>query len=565
MKRDFRILLRFAICWLFFVLILLSMLWRALNLATWDPYKLKDKQSTLIHKRIVHKAPRGELIDRESYPLAMNVPRYRVYLDLARVVLNDDQKTKLAEILDKNLVEFLKNIDKNKDKYLLLGNIDHSQKMRLSDEGILGLHYEELATRYYPLGAAAAQLVGRVDREGFGVDGLEKLYNQHLIGKDGEQYVRQDRMGHAITPLSIKNDMQQGQSIQLTLDHRIQQYVYRELLSQVQSTNAQGGAVVVLNHQGDIIAMASAPSYNPNIKLDKLDARMSNRSVVDVFEPGSSIKPIAFVGLLPYLNKNKIVDTEGGRYRLGKFIIKDVKDYGSLSLTESMVYSSNVAMIKLAKEVGGNTLLKTYQAFKLFEPTYAELLGEHASLNVANIKPGSIDYYALSYGYGLQISLLQLAHAYLILSNEGFDPGVHLIDIKQRARSQPIKVASSKTIQDVTKMMVKAVEVGTGKLAKMDGIEIAGKTGTSQRAISGSYTEKKHISTFAGFGPVNAAIEDRYTIAVVIFEPEVGKHFGGMAATPLFAKIMNYVLSMSRADHYSSQLLSEKISVLGRN
>lgn len=550
MKRDIRLIVRFAVSIVFFLLIFLGVVWRAFNLATWDPYALKNKQQALIHKKIIHKAPRGEFFDRYHYPLAMNVPRYRVYLDLGRVVLTEKEKRSLKSLLllDATMVDRL--LTKNVGKYFLLDQVDYTARMQLMASGIPGLHYEELLTRYYPLGFSSAQLLGRMDREGVGVEGLEKLYQNHLIGQDGEHSVRQDRLGQAIELSKASAQMEIGQSIVLTLDHRIQQFAYKELLAQLEESEAKAGAVVVLNHKGDIVAMVSAPSYDPNQRIEKLDGRMTNRGVVDVFEPGSTIKPIAFAALLPHIRPTTMIDTEGGRYRLGRFVIKDVRDYGRLSLTDVMVHSSNVAMIKLSKAVGSDVLLKTYQAFKLFEPTYAGLLGEHVTLNGAMIKPGSIGYYALSYGYGMQVSLLQLAHAYLILANRGMDPGLHLLSDDHRARPEYQRVASKDTIDQLTKMMVASVELGTGKLAQVPGVAIAGKTGTSQISVSGKYTEKKHVTTFVGFGPADqdALESSRFTIAVVIFEPKVGKHFGGMAAAPLFAKIMHYALSIDKND-----------------
>lgn len=560
MKKDVRLFIRFAVCISFFLIVFIGILYRSVCLAGWDTYQLKNKQYHLTHKNIVRKAPRGEFFDRHHYPLAMNVPRYRLYVDLTQQI-TPQQKIMIASYVSMDLSRIDALFEKHKSKYFLLNQIDHATKMKLVDAHIPGLHFEELLTRYYPLGISSAQLIGRVDREGLGIEGLEKLYQNHLMGVDGEQRVRQDRLGRAVELSDTKSLMELGQSIVLTLDHRVQQYVYRELINQLKESEAKAGAVVVLNHKGDIIAMVSAPSYDPNMRIDKIDGRMTNRSVVDVFEPGSTIKPIAFAALLPHVRKDKIIDTERGRYQLDRYIIKDVRDYGSLSLTDVMVKSSNVAMIKLTKEVGGDVLLRTYQDFKLFEPTYAGLMGEHVTMSGALIKPGSTGYYAMSYGYGMQVSLLQLAHAYLIIANRGVDPGLHLLSEKLRARPEPHQVASVSTMNQLTKMMVESVVRGTGKLAAVSGVDIAGKTGTSQVSVSGKYTEKKHVTTFAGFGPASddVASSDRYTIAVVVFEPKVGKHFGGMAAAPLFAKIMSYVLSMGKDARYENDFGKLKI------
>lgn len=549
MSKNSALKLRFFLLVGFFSLLFLGISYRAFVLAVWDPYRLKHKQTHLIHKKILQRAPRGEFFDRWRYPLAMNVPRYRIYLDLIHARYTVQERHDLAKILAMPAEELGRMIDKNHGKYLTLKQIDHAQKLALQSAGLPGVHWEEMFGRYYPLGFAAGPLVGRVDHSGLGVEGLEQLYESYLAGQDGEQQVRQNRLGQAVKFLKSLKPMELGTSIVLTLDHRVQQYAYRELLAQIESSEAKAGAVVVLNHKGDILAMVSAPSYDPNSKLQAVDHRMANRAVVDVFEPGSTLKPIAFASLLPSLSERTMVDTEGGRYRLGRFLIRDVKDYGVLNLTEVMAHSSNVAMIKLTKQVGGDGLLRTYQKFKLFEPTYAGLLGEQAPVGALAIKPGSIGYYALSYGYGLQVSLLQLAHAYLILSNLGMDPGVHILDESMRVRTEPVRVVPASVVSRLIPMMVAAVEMGTGKLARLEGVSIAGKTGTSQRAVSGKYTESKHITTFVGFGPAHAdaPLDERYVVAVVIFEPKVGKHFAGLSAAPLFAKIMHYVLSLHQA------------------
>ena len=524
------------------------LLWRALYLTTWDPYALRKKQAALIHKTVTIKAPKGEFFDRNYYPLAMNVPQYRLFIDFHRLALSPEKSTLLLSYMAPNSQAY-QTLQKKlqTSKYLYGGIVDYDAKLRLMDAKITGVHFEELIARYYTLGPALAQVLGRVDGDGVGLEGLEKLYNDHLAGTDSTVRIKQDRLGHTLNIDPSTKLMQAGQSMVLTIDHRIQQFAYKELLAQLKTSQAKAGAVVVLNASGDIVALVSAPSYDPNKPVHGIDDRMKNRAVVDIFEPGSIIKPIAFVGLLDHLSLNTLVDTEGGVYRLGRYSIKDVRHYGVLTLPEVMAKSSNVAMIKLTQKVGGDVLLKTYKDFKLFEPTYAGVLGEHVTLKGLRIKENTIPYYVLSYGYGMEVSMLQMAHAYVILSNRGLDPGLHIVDSKQLLRPPAVRVAKEKTVERVVQMMVKVVDEGTGHDAKVDNVSVAGKTGTTHIITSGKYDSDKHIASFVGFAPANQTSESEvYTIAVVIFQPKVGGHFGGQAAAPLFAKILKYALSLEQ-------------------
>lgn len=548
MKRRLQSTYRFWIVLVCFIVVTLCLIWRAVYLSTWDPYALKNKQSTLVHRTVTLKAPKGEFFDRHNYPLAMNVPRYRMFIDFHRVSFTPQMRQTLLPYVQKNSPAYKILLSaQDSQKYVFAGMVDYDERLRITQTDLKGIYFEELIARYYPLGPALAQLIGRVNGDGTGVEGLEKLYNNYLAGQDSKQKIRHDRLGRMLDVAAVNGKMQVGQSIQLTIDHRIQQYAFRALNEHIGASGAKAGAVVVLNQAGDVIAMASAPSYNPNKPIDKIDDRMKNRTVVDTFEPGSTIKPIAFVGLLPHIPRDTVIDTQGGVYKLGRYNIRDVKDYGMLTLPEVMSKSSNVAMIKLAVRVGGDALVQTYKKFKLFEPSFAGLLGEQATLSGLNLKPDTVSYYALSYGYGMEVSALQLAHAYVILSNRGLDPGLHIISDTQLPRQEKTRVASSAVVDRVVDMMIKVVDEGTGQQAVIEQVKVAGKTGTTHIIRSGKYDDKKHIASFVGFAPADAPEGGHaYTIAVVIFEPQVGKHFGGQAAAPLFAKIMEYALSLEK-------------------
>jgi cell division protein FtsI (penicillin-binding protein 3) len=242
-----------------------------------------------------------------------------------------------------------------------------------------------------------------------------------------------------------------------------------------------------------------------------------------------------------------LVDTEHGVMHLGKHTIKDVHDYGLLTLPEVMVKSSNVGMVKLSQKVGGKVLLDTYKKFKFFEPTYAGILGEQLTISALQIKPNSHPYHVLSYGYGMQLSTLQLAQAYVILGNRGSDPGLHVVSSQQLSRLPARQVAPSKVVDRVVDMMVRTVDEGTGREARIDKIKVAGKTGTTRIISGGKYDKNKHIASFVGFAPADATSPaDIYTIAVVMFEPKHELHYGAQAAAPLFKNVMQYALSLKK-------------------
>jgi cell division protein FtsI (penicillin-binding protein 3) len=370
-----------------------------------------------------------------------------------------------------------------------------------------------------------------------GQEGLELAYQNWLSGSPGERQVIRDREGHIIRNVAILQQPAQGHDLTLSIDHRIQYIAYSALKQAVAEYHAKSGSIVVLNDKtGEVLAMASAPSYNPNDRPRDHDGRYRNRAVTDMFEPGSVIKPfnIALALQSGQYTPDSVIDTSPGRMRIGNLVVKDDGlDYGTIDLTTVLQKSSNIGAAKILMSLPAKSYWNLLHRFGFGEITHSGFPGETPGRLVPQDKWYPTVVATLAYGYGIAVTTLQLAHAYAILANNGVSEPVSLV--KLQTVPQGTQVVSKDVANDVVKMLEAVVERGgTGLHASIPHYRVAGKTGTAYISNGRGYDKHRYISSFVGMAP---ASDPDLVVAVVLREPQ-GQHFGGLVSAPVFARVM---------------------------
>ncbi|MDA9974118.1 penicillin-binding protein 2 [Gammaproteobacteria bacterium] len=473
---------------------------------------------------------RAGIFDRNNFPLAVSVKQYNLFA-LRNFSEEDFKAINVITPLARTFTE----IDELKKKSLLFLNLDFSQYEEIKKLRLDSIEIEVVQKRYYPLGEQIAPLVGFAGKDGMGTDGLEKILNSQLSGVPGSEIVLRNASGKpAIETPSIP-----GQAYNLTIDSRIQFITFKHLSRFIEANNAKGGSAVVLdNHSGEILAIASYPSYNPN-SPSRIIQR--NRALVDAIEPGSIIKPLALakgidMGLISLKDQ---VDTNPGFITLSQIKISDPRNHGRLSFHEVIEKSSQVGASKLALLIGIEALNSGYQAFGLSKPP--NILFPGVAYGAIKTRPNISDHEiaSLGFGYNLEASALQLAQAYSVFANEGYLKDFKLFLNDEESYSQ--RVISKNSADQILLAMESVVLTGTGTLAAIPNHRVAGKTGTAHKSSSkGGYNKSKYVSSFAGIAPLDSK---RLTIFVSVDEPGLNNYSGGVVAAPLFSAISADVVS----------------------
>jgi cell division protein FtsI (penicillin-binding protein 3) len=391
--------------------------------------------------------------------------------------------------------------------------------------------------RYYPAGEVVGHLVGFTDIDDKGLEGLELEFNHWLAGESGAKRVLKDRLGRSVENVESIRPPHHGKDLRTSIDLRLQYVAYRALKSAIQSNNAESGSIVVLDtHTGEVLAIANQPTYNPNDRSQMLPERYRNRAITDIFEPGSSIKPLVVTAALESgrYRPSSIIDTAPGYVRVGAKTIEDKHNLGRISLTTILARSSNVGATKLAMSLQPDQLWNTMSHFGLGSLTASGFPGESAGTltHYAHWQP--ISQATLAYGYGLNMTPLQLAQAYAVLGSGGVMHPISLVALDKAGKGE--QMVSKESANAVRRMLEEVIRPGgTGTGAAVAGYRIAGKTGTSWKFAAGGYSKDKYISVFAGLAP---ASNPRLAAVIVIDEPSGGLYYGGDVAAPVFADIM---------------------------
>jgi len=517
-----------------------ALLVRLVYLQIYQDIFLDDQVFTRLDSQYSLLAPRGKILDRNDQILALDIKGYSVGIDLSKFIYDKDIILFLSEQLQKDPVELTNTLIGKSSGYKEISrNINFEVKERLQNKRIKGIYFRENLRRSYPERDITSHVVGLTDIDRQGIQGTELVFQNELIGEKGSfegiKGARNTKLeGNRIEAIP-------GNDIRLTIDINIQSIAYHELNKAVEKHNAKAGSIVVIEPKsGNILGLVNYPSFDPSDRKNLIDmSKLRNRATVDVFEPGSVLKPIAMTAIL---ESNKVQDstkinTSPGWIEFEGFKTSDFRDYGILSLSEIISYSSNVGMVKLCENQDVAHLTEYFKRFGIGRYPTSIMLPAREGFLPHSSKFTLRDKVSSCYGYGMTLSALQIAQAYSVFANEGNFIELNLF--KDHSFDEPYyqKIIEPSTNSKIKKMLIETVnsKTGTASKARLEGKIVAGKTGTARETLEEITT---YTGTFAGFVPS----DDPEYLAVIVLHGLSGENYsGGRVSAPIFSNIMKQI------------------------
>ena len=515
---------RFILIAIMFSCMLGAIIFKIFSIQFVDSNFLKDEGNKRYIKYKEVNPVRGSIFDRNNFPLAISIVNYDLY---ALKGFSKQQLLSLAEFLD---IEVNMDYESFPKKTLIKKGLSKEALFEINKKNLKNYEIETRHSRHYPLGDQIATLVGFYGKDG-AQEGLEKSYDRVLSGIKGEQKFYKNAKQEIISkPVEVIKSVK-GEDLHLTIDATIQFFAYKYLVEAIKKNKAKAGTVIILdNKKGEVLAMASYPSYNPNNPQRKIQ---KNRALVEAYEPGSVLKPIV---LSKALDKNLFLPDElidiPRRLNLDNKIIVDSKNHEKLNPKEIIAVSSQVGASKIALELGYEELKRNYYDFGFTKPISINFPSSAFGYMEIKELDSDSELASLGYGYGITMSPFQIASAYSVFANNGEYKDFQLLKNEQVTSKRIISSDSALNILDA---LEKVVKDGTGKAADVKGFSEGGKTGTVHQTRKGyGYAEDSYRASFIGIAPLN---EKSLTIFVSIDEPGLNSYTGGSVAAPVFAKI----------------------------
>ncbi|QCI17622.1 peptidoglycan glycosyltransferase FtsI [Buchnera aphidicola (Acyrthosiphon lactucae)] len=536
---------RFFILYSFICLSLLILTLRVIFLQIIHSHSLiieGDRRTLRIQSLL---STRGIINDREGYPLAVTVSVNAICADPSVIIntkniKNNERWKALSEALSIPLKEIFLHIDSyKKSKFIYLARqISPEISEYIKNLQLPGIFLLEESKRYYPFGKITAQLIGITNIDGMGIEGIEKSFNTLLTGKPGKRKIRKDNKGQIIENISLINKSSSN-NLTLSIDTKLQTIVYHELNKAVEQNKADSGTAILVDIKtGEVLAMANSPAYNPNNIQYVIKENIRNRAITDIFEPGSTVKPIVIMEALKLgiIQENSIINTKP--FFIKRHQIKDVSYHEKLTITGILQKSSNVGVSKIALSIPILKLLDSYIKFGLGKPTQLGLIGENSGFFPKKKNWSDLDKATFSFGYGLMVTPLQLARLYATIGSYGIYRPLSIIKINNPVYEK--RIFPKKYVKKVINMMENVAKPGGGGIqAAVKGYRIAIKTGTAKKVgIHGRYI-KKYIAYTAGIAP---ASNPKFSLIIVIDNPKGKKYYGGAVSAPVFSSIMKSTL-----------------------
>jgi cell division protein FtsI (penicillin-binding protein 3) len=536
---------RVTLVTVFFGIVASSLVARAVYLQVLDKDFLNQQADTRHLRTEKISAHRGTISDRNGEPLAISTPVDSIWANPKQFAPAVDSIPKLARALGIDSQMLMRRITRSMDKEFLYlkRHLSPEQANEVLDLDLPGINVQREYRRYYPASEVTGHLVGFTNIDDEGQEGLELAFNHWLAGESGAKRVLKDRLGRSIENVASIRPPHHGKDLRTSIDLRLQYLAYRTLKAAIKAHNARSGSIVLLDAKtGEVLAMVNQPTYNPNDRSQLSAERYRNRAITDIFEPGSSLKPLVVAAALEsgQYRPSSIIDTAPGFIVVGAKKIEDMRNLGRVSLTTILARSSNVGITKLAMTLQADQLWDTMTQFGLGELTTSGFPGESAGMltHYSNWRP--ISQATLAYGYGISVTPLQLAQAYAAIADGGNLRPISLVALDQPGEGE--QVIGEDTAIAVRRMLEEVVRPGgTGTKAAIDGYRVAGKTGTAWKFATGGYSEDKYISIFAGMAP---ATNPRLAAVVVIDEPGGELYYGSDVAAPVFADVMSESLRL---------------------
>ncbi len=508
-----------------------------------------QRQGTVRFERTLElPANRGRILDRNGLILASSVIAPSVWAipeDIERG--NPETTAKLRQVakllgmpqkdLDKKLA------DEDKTFVWIQRQVDEPIAKQIAALGIKGLYQTREYKRQYPEGEAAAHVVGFTNVEDHGQEGIELAFDKALGGKAGSQRVIKDRLGRVIEGVGEQIPPVDGRDIQLSIDSKVQFFAYQKLRDAVTARKAKAGSVVVLDAvTGELLALANYPSYVPDKRQNLTGEQLRNRALTDVFEPGSTMKPITVAMALEAgrVKPQSIIETSPGRYQLGGFTISDTHNYGALTVQGVIQKSSNIGALKIAQKMSPQEMWDTFTSLGYGQKPQIQFPGAVTG----RLRPWKswkpVEQATMAYGYGISASLLQMVHSYTSFAHDG--QLIPMTMLKSPDMATGVRVFSPSTALEVRRMLQMAAGPGgTGPLAQTVGYSVGGKSGTAHKQVGKGYASNKYRAWFTGMAPIE---KPRIIVGVMIDEPGDGRYFGGLAAAPVFSEVVQQTLRM---------------------
>ncbi|MCY1218273.1 putative peptidoglycan D,D-transpeptidase PenA [compost metagenome] len=482
-------------------------------------------------------ATRGKILDRNGLVLATSLPVKAIWA-VPEDVPNQVDAAKirqLAKLLGMSEKDLGKKLSEDKGFVYLKRQVLPDVADKIAALKIEGIHQTREYKRFYPEGEAMAHIVGFTNVEDRGQEGVELAREPGLAGRAGARQVIKDRLGRVVEDVGVLKTPRDGEDIQLSIDAKIQYLAYNELKAVVEKHKAKAASAVVLDAQtGEVLALANWPTYNPNDRTRLSGEQLRNRVLTDTFEPGSMMKPIT-VGLALQLKRvtPSTVITTTGKYNFEGATISDTHNYGALTVSGVIQKSSNIGTTKIAM------LMKPQEMWDMFTSVglgQAPKIGFPGAV-AGRVRPFKswrpIEQATMSYGYGLSVSLFQMAHAYTIFAHDG-----ELIPVSMFRTNGPVtgeRILAPQVARDVRAMLETVTAPGgTAPEAQVMGYRVGGKTGTAYKHEGRGYNRSKYRASFIGLAPMS---NPRIIVAVSVDEPTAGSHYGGLVAGPAFAAI----------------------------
>jgi cell division protein FtsI (penicillin-binding protein 3) len=513
---------------------------RAVYLQAWHNDFLNEEGEKRVQRVAPIPAYRGVISDRRGEPVAVSTPVETIWINPKQADPSAAEIQSLANILERDPDQIARLFADKKKGFVYLERLLEPPKARqIMALNMVGVFSKPEYRRYYPAGDVMGHVLGITNLDDRGQEGVELAFQSWLAGEAGAQRVVRDRLGNVVEVLEQIKPPKPGRDLVLSLNQHIQYLAYRELSDAVEKNNARAGSVVVLDARtGEILALANTPSFNPNSRATYTPERLRNRAVTDVFEPGSTMKPLLVAAALDarVVAPETTIDTGPGWFIVGDKKITDTHAKGVMTVAQSIQVSSNVAAAKIALEMRGEDYWRLLSHAGLGARPNSGLPGEVSG----RLRPFDtwrpIEKATMAYGHGLSVSLLQLAHAYTAFANDGVMPA--LTTLRREGAATGTRVMSADAARKVLPMMEMVTQNGgTAPMSRVAGYRVAGKTGTAHKfkINGGGYEPDKYVSSFVGLAP---ASNPRLVVAVMIDEPGGRDYYGGLIAAPVFSRVM---------------------------
>ena len=514
----------------------LALAGRALYLQGVNNDFLQAKGESRYARTLEVPATRGRITDRQGDILAVSTPVRSVWAIPSDAQLEPAQARELARLLEMDVKELNGKLATGRDFAYLKRQVPPEVAQQVADLRLPGVHQQQEYRRYYPGGEVMAHILGFTDVEDKGQEGIELAFEKRLAGRPGARRVIKDRRGQIVEDVEAIRPPRDGEDVALSIDGKIQYLAWSALRDAMHQHKAQAGAVVVLDaRSGEILALANAPTFNPNNRTNLSGAQLRNRVFTDAFEPGSVMKP--FIAALA-LDRGKLrvdsqIDTGNGRMTIGTATISDTKRHGMMSVAQIVQKSSNIGTVKMAQQFSPDEMWHLFDQLGFGTQLNLGFPGETSG----RLRPAKswrpIEQATMSYGHGISVSLIQMARAYMVFARNGELVPLSLTRV-DGVPSSGRRVFSENTAQHMRTILAMAAGPGgTAPRAQVPGYTVAGKTGTAHKLEGGRYA-RKYVSSFVGFAP---ATNPRIVVAVMIDEPTAGQYFGGTVAAPVFSRI----------------------------